>query len=191
MKKLILLIFFIPFLSGAQFTFGVKISGLAFHPQKELNEKNYRWKLDKKGHFVAFVGISFTSAYYFNDYIGIKTAHTLMPFDCAGKFSLVNHIGIDIHDRVIGWKNDEHRFSASFGPLWYFRRGWTELEDYEPETGFMKPCKNPKWERKFVWYGGQIQYDYYFKENQALSVNFFPGHPYIYSFGIGETFRIE
>ncbi len=175
----------------SQLTVGVKISGLAFHPQQKLNEKCYRWKLDTKGHFVGFVGISFTSAYQFNDYLGVKITQTFLPFDCAGKFASVTHLGLNLTDRIVGWKNDDHRISASFGPLLYLRRGWTQIEGYEPDEEFIHTMKNEKWQRKFVWYGAQAQYDYYYKTNQALSFNFFPGYPYIYTFGIGETLRFE
>jgi len=189
--KLLIISIFISFQSVAQFTFGVKISGLALHPQKELNEKNYRWKLDEKGHLVAFLGVTFTAAYQFNNYLGIKFVQTFMPFDCAGKFSSVTHLGMNLTDRIVGLKNDVHRGSVSIGPLLYLRKGWTEIVGYKSDLDFITPSKNKKWEHKFVWYGGQIQYDYYFNTDRALSFNFFPGYPYIYSFGVGETFRIE
>lgn len=175
--------------SYSQFTFVIKISGLAYHPQKEINESHYRWKIDKNGHLVSFIGITLIADYSFNQYIGIKTAHTIMPFDCAGKWAFVSHIGINFHDRVIGWKNNEHRFSGSFGPLWYYRKGWNNINGYIQETDFIKSSKNKQWESKFVWYGAQAQYDYYFNTQQALSVNIFPGYPYIYSFAVGETFN--
>jgi ABC-type long-subunit fatty acid transport system fused permease/ATPase subunit len=176
---------------SAQFTFGIKISGLAYHPQKEINENHYRWNLDKNGHLVSFIGISFIANYSFNQYLGVKTTHTIMPFDCAGKWAFVSHIGINLHDRIIGWKNNVHRFSGSFGPLWYYRKGWIAIDGYKQEPNFIKSSKNNKWEHKFVWYGAQVQYDFYFRTNQAVSVNIFPGYPYIYSFAIGETFVIK
>ncbi len=57
MKKIILIFLLYSLQGNAQLTFGVKISGLAFHPQKELNEACYRWKIDKKGKFVGFVDV--------------------------------------------------------------------------------------------------------------------------------------
>ncbi|MGV6861670.1 MAG: hypothetical protein ACWA41_07845 [Putridiphycobacter sp.] len=173
----------------SQFSFGVKISGLAYHPQKEINESHYRWKLDKGGHLVSFIGISFMGSYQFNPYVGVKVVQTVMPFDCAGKWAFITHVGVNFYDRIVGWKNDIHRGSGSFGPLFYYRKGWGEIEGYSPDLTFVKPSKNKKWETKFVWYGAQLQYDYFFRPNQAHSINIFPGYPYIYSFAIGETFR--
>ena len=106
---------------------------MAFHPQKELKESCYRWKIDKKGKFVGFVGVTLTSAYLFNDFVGIKLAQTFMPFDCAGQFASVTHIGVNLTDRIVGWKNEVHRGSISVGPLMYFRKGWQQLDSYEPD----------------------------------------------------------
>jgi hypothetical protein len=114
-----------------------------------------------------------------------------MPFDCAGKFSSVTHLGLNITDRIFGSKNETHNASMSFGPLLYLRKGWLQLEGYESDESFIKTTKNKKWQHKFVWYCGQIQYDYYFKSNQALSFNFFPGYPYIYSFAVGKTLKFD
>jgi hypothetical protein len=175
----------------SQITFGIKISGLAYHPQKKLNESCYKWKLDKKGKFVSYIGVSLMAGYNFNEYVGMKVVQVFMPFDCAGKFSSLSHVGINLTDRIVGWKNEKHRGSASIGPMFYLRKGWLKMKDYEPEKGFMKASESKKWERKFSWYGGQVQYDYYFKENQAHSLNLFPGHPFLYTFGVGETFRID
>jgi len=181
----------VSFYSIAQFSVGIKLSGLAFHPQKELNETIYKWKLDKKGKFVSFIAVSFMIDYRFNNYLGVKTTHTIMPYDCAGKLAFVSHIGINFQDRIVGWENEVHRFSSSFGPLLYYRKGWLTIKGYEREETFIKATKNEKWEYKFVWYGAQFQYDYFFKSKQAISINLFPGYPYIYSFAVGNKFVIE
>jgi hypothetical protein len=196
MKKWLVLLFLISVTyvraqEISYFTLGVKISGLALHPQKKLNESVYRWKLDKKGHFVGFVGVSLTSSYHFNPYLGVKLTQTTMPFDCAGKFASVTLLGLNVTDRVFGFTNEKHNASMSIGPLLYLRKGWLQLKGYEPDESFIKSSENKKWQHKFVWYGGQAQYDYYFKPNQAVSVNFFPGYPYIYSFAVGQTVKFD
>ena len=180
---LITLLFFSR-LGDAQFTIGVKIGGLAFHQQK-VNPNYYSWSIDKKGHWVGYLGVSLTAGYQFNSYLGIKVIQTLMPYDCAGKFSGITHVGIEFYDRIAGLKNEKHCLSATFGPLFYYRKNWKDVPNYYVDEGFMKSSKSKSWERKFVWYGGQVQYDYYFRENQAISTNFLPGFPYIYTFMSG------
>ena len=172
------------FISYSQLTIGVKIGGLALH-HKKVSPNYYKWSIDKKGRFVGYAGATITVGYQFNQYLGVKFAQTIMPYDCGGKFSGITHIGIDFFDRIVGFKNETHRFSASFGPLFYYRKNWHKIPDYYAEEGFLKTGKNKDWERKFVWHGGQIQYDYYLNERVSISTNFLPGFPYIYTFNTG------
>lgn len=173
----------------SQFTVGIKIGGLAFHQQK-IAPNYYKLSLDKKGHWVGYLGLSFTAGYSFNPYVGIKLIQSILPYDCAGRFSAITHIGIDLDDRIIGLKDEKHNLSVSIGPLFYYRKNWKTVPNYYEDEGFMKLSKNEKWERKFVFYGGQIQYDFYFNNRQAVSTNFLPGYPYIYTFMTGIEQRL-
>ncbi len=185
MKTGILLGFFLFAVhSNAQFTVGIKIGGLAFHQQK-VSPNYYKLKLDKNGHFVAYLGLSLTAGYQFNPYLGVKIIQTLMPYDCAGRFSGITHIGIDFKDRIVGFKNPTHQLSATFGPIFYYRKNWQTVDNYYITEGFVKQNLTGNWERKWIWFGGQIQYDYYVHPNRAISTNFLPGYPYIYTFMTG------
>ncbi len=185
MKRLVSLFAILAVIStSAQFTVGIKIGGLAFHQQK-VSPNYYRLSMDKKGHWVGYLGCSLTAGYQFNPYIGIKVIQTLMPFDCAGKFSGITHFGIDFQDRIVGIQNTRHNLSATVGPLFYYRKNWKDVPNYYVDEGFVKTNQKGEWERKFIWYGGQIQYDYYFNEQTAISTNFLPGYPYIYTFMTG------
>jgi len=191
MKSLIFgCLFFLHLSVQAQFTFGIKIGGLAFH-QQPVEPNYYRWSIDKKGRWVGYLGLSFTAGYRFNPYVGIKVIQTILPYDCAGKFSGITHIGLDFHDDLVGLKNERHQFSASFGPLFYYRKNWKEVLNYYVDEGFVKSRLGSKWERKLVWYGGQINYDWYYNEREAVSTNFLPGYPYIYTFMTGWKAGLE
>ncbi|PLX06126.1 MAG: hypothetical protein C0596_16715 [Marinilabiliales bacterium] len=169
----------------SQISFGVSISGLGYHPTPDANSHVYKWKIDKKGKFIGFTGLTFAVSYRYNDYIGIKFVQTLVFHDCAGRFAGVSHIGIDFHDDIICWDWTKSHFSASFGPLWYYRRNWCKNPEYVNNPEFMKLTKSRIWENKFVWYGGQIEYAYKFNTTDAATINLFPGHPYLYSFSLG------
>jgi len=173
-----------------QFTIGVKIGGIAFH-QQPVSPNYYKWSIDKNGRFVGFAGFSITAGYHFNPFIGVKVIQTILSYDCAGKFSGITHIGVDFHDDIIGIKNERHQLSASFGPLFYYRKNWKSVPHYYVDEGFMNPSKNDQWERKFVWYAGQIQYDFYWNPREAISTNFLPGFPYIYTFITGYQISIN
>lgn len=172
-----------------QFTVGVKIGGLAFHQQK-VSPNYYSWSIDKKGHWVGYLGFSVTAGYQFNEFVGVKLIQTVLPYDCAGKFSGITHVGIELQDRIIGLDMDRHNFSTSIGPLFYYRKNWRDVPNYYEDEGFMKTGKNKAWERKFIWYGGQIQYDWFWNDRSAVSTNFLPGYPYIYTFMTGVQTRL-
>jgi len=183
------ILFFFQLSLFCQFTVGVKIGGLAFH-QKKVSPNYYSWSIDKKGHWVGYLGVSFSLGYQFNPYLGVKVIQSLLPYDCAGRFSGITHFGIDLHDRIVGFKNEQHRLSASVGPLFYYRKNWKTVPNYYTDEGFVKSKENKAWEHKFIWYGGQIQYDFFYNERTAISTNFLPGFPYIYTFNTGVSYRL-
>ncbi len=191
LKTLILTLIIFSFSYGQGITVGIKIGGIGYHPKTDGNEQYYRYKLNKKGNINWFKSVTFCLAYNFNEWVGIKAVQTILVRDCADKFAGVSHIGINVTDRIVGWKNEQHRGSFSFGPLFYYRKNWNQIAGYTTDTDFIKLAKNKIWERKLVWYGGQIQYDYYFYTSNAFSVNVLPGYPYIYAISAGYTNRIE
>jgi hypothetical protein len=186
---LFLLLFSIVGQVNAQFSFGIKVGGIAFHPKYKVDGSFYKWKINKIGNIAAFSSITFTAGYQVNDYMGIKVAQVIMFSDCAGKFAGISHLGVNLYDRIVGWHPEDHRISMSVGPLFYYRKNWHEIGAYVPTPGFMNNSKDYKWETKLVWYGGQIQYDYFVNDQNAISVNFLPGYPYIYALSAGWEYR--
>lgn len=172
----------------SQLSIGVALSGLGYHPTPDQNSHLYKWKLDKKGKAVAFTGLSIVATYRINDYFGIKVMQTLVFHDCVGKFAGLTHIGVDFHDDIIGWDGLKNQFSASFGPLWYYRKNWSQNPTYVNDPSFMRLSKSGIWENKFVWHGGLVEYAHYFDDNYAATINLFPGHPYMYTFGLGSKY---
>ena len=188
---LLIILFFVSKNTNAQFQIGIKISGIAYHPQYTNNAEVYKWKIDKKGHFVGFASITITASYNFNQYIGIKAFQSFIGYDCGGKFSGISHIGLNVTDDFIGIKNNFHHLSASMGPFWYYRKGWNKIDAYNRDPDFINQSKrNKDWEYLFVWHGGQIQYDYFYQKNQAFSANILPGYPYIYTAAFGSSVRM-
>lgn len=169
----------------AQFAIGFSLSGIGYHPKQKKNASFYKWKLDKNGRFVAYLSATFFASYRFNNYVGVKFQQSLVIHDCAGKFAGVSHIGLDLHDDIIGWKNLIHEFSASIGPFWYYRKNWSQIKEYENDPKFIKMSENKVWEKRFVWYGGQAEYAYNTNANTSYTINILPGHPFLHTFGLG------
>ena len=147
--------------------------------------------MDRKGKFTGFASISILASYRFNDYVGVKVMQSLIFYDCAGKFAGISHFGINLYDEIINWKNPKSEFSMSFGPMWYYRKDWMREKEYQNNPNFIRLSKNKRWESKFIWHGGLIQYDFHITNSQSISTTLFPGYPYLYTLGIGETFHFD
>ncbi len=175
----------------SQFSIGFVIGGIGYHPKTDKNSKFYKWKIDKKGKFVGYSSISIITNYRCSQYFGFKVTHTKIFHDCAGKKAGVTHIGINLYDDVIGWNNPSHEFSLSFGPLWYYRKNWTQEPEYQNDPNFIILLKNKLWERKFIWYGGTIEYNYNLLQGYSFSTNILPGYPFLYTavFGVKKTIQ--
>ncbi len=180
---LILLIFSKMLMS--QLSIGISLIGLGYHPTSDQNTHLYKWKLDKKGKTIAFTGVTFVATYRINDFLGVKVMQTLVFYDCAGKFAGLTHIGVDFHDDVFGCDGLKNQFSASFGPLWYYRKNWSKYPTYVNDPSFIRLSKSEIWETKFVWYGAVAEYAHYFDDKNAATISLFPGHPYLYTFSVG------
>jgi len=190
---LIVLLVFFNLKSTAQITIGVNIGGIGYHTKKVKGTENYKWKLNKKGNWAGFASVSVLVSYRINNYIGIKTINTFIFQDCAGRYSGISHIGIDLHDDIIGWKNPTHQFSMTVGPFWYYRKNWTKEAWYKNDPNFLRLHNNNKWESLFIWHGGQIQYQYFINDQESVGINFLPAYPYLYTFGVSRysVFNVE
>jgi len=194
-KRLRILIPFLVFISivlqaSTQVLAGITIGGIGFHPQKSENAGFYRWKMDRHGRFTGLAGITIHVSWRIHPTVGVKILQTFVAHDCAGKFAGITHAGIELHDDIAGIRNPEHEFSASFGPMWYYRRNWTKEKSYRNDSEFIRLSENGKWERKFIWHGGQIQYNYNWNLHDSFVVNFLPGYPYLYTFMAGAGKRV-
>jgi len=181
----LLLVFPGVFPASAQFSLGVTIGGIAVHQGKSENNRYYQWKIDRDGTAVFFAGITLSASYRINDYLGIKLVQSFIGHDSAGKQAGISHIGIELHDDLVGMKCSKHQFSQSIGPFWYYRKGWKSLPDYRNDPEFLKVIGDGSWERLFVWYGGFFNYRLALKNWQDLSFDFLPGYPHIYAISGG------
>lgn len=175
----------------AQWSIGVTIGGIAFHQGKVPNPDIYPWKLDKKGVGVIIAGINISISYRINNYLGVKAVQSLIFHDSGGKFAGISHIGLQLHDDIVGMKWEDHHTSMSIGPFWYYRKNWNTIPGYNHDPGFITLDKEGIWERKFVWYGGFFRYNYSFSENYDFAVDVLPGFPHVYGFSAGINSRIN
>lgn len=164
-----------------RFAIGIKYMGLTAHLKKSPHPELYKWNFDKKGYLVWNHGLVFIAEYFVNPEVSFRISQAVIPYDCAGTFLGGTQVGIG-YGRFISQSPHEIRVTA--GPMWFYRSSWKDLDGYVDE-GLFKLSKNGKWQTKFVWHGGEIEYNYWTSQNRAFSVNWMPGVPELFTVAPG------
>lgn len=174
MKPTISLLLFLTLVSipvKAQWFVGVKIMGVSIHTDNNFNGHLYKTAIGKNKRVAFHFGLALTCEYKFNSWFSAKVDQAAFR-DCAGKFAGMTMFNLR-GTADLGRAGD---LSAGMGPFWYYRRSWFEIDGYADDKYF-RTSGNGKWQTKFVWYGGEIEYNYPINENLDWSTNILPGIP--------------
>ncbi|TXC75599.1 fatty acid desaturase family protein [Luteibaculum oceani] len=165
-------------ISQAQHNFGLKYFGLSMHPKGDPQAHLMPYRLDDRAVLVVnFGGIASFERYVYSNLLSIKLAQGLYT-DSGGLISGHTHIGF----RAKFLERKRHSMILGFGPTFIYRRNWNKKPGYE-STGLFRESGNIQ--HKFVWYGGEIEYNYQVSDQWDMSVNFLPGYPLVMSIGVG------
>jgi len=168
----------IPAIAFAGVNFQFKTLGPTILPNGGEYAHRYPATFDKKGHLVFNPGLLFGGDFLvLENRIGIRLIQGVM-IDCAGVFASVSHIGMRARFFRIG----SHSLWAGCGPLLFIRESWTKFPEYEPDTSFEQ---RGDWENFFLWYGGDIEYNYSVRDNLDFSLSIIPYLPKMLSFAFG------
>jgi hypothetical protein len=182
-RKVIFLFFlFSSCVLHAQFFLGVKFMGLSFHPGKNVNAACFKSGIGKNKRIALNFGLAVTAEYKFNYWFSVKLDQAAFR-DCGGKFAGMTMFNLR-YTQNLGVMGEG---SVGFGPFFFYRKSWKSFEGYVDE-GYFKCSKNEKWQRKFVWYGGELEHDLPLKNGMDLSTNIFPGIPVVYALASGLRF---
>ena len=77
------------------------------------------------------------------------------------------------------------------GPTIIFRRSWYRLEGYKDDVEFFDGGPEDKWQWKFMWYGGDIEYKYRLDETTDLALSIIPGIPAPIVFSFGANLKVN
>lgn len=158
---------------------GVKFVFLTVHPRGNSQAQFIPNKLDDEAHFVPNWGTILSyQKYFYKRRWSLKLAQGMYS-DCAELFAGHTHLGLRIN--VLSGK--KHTLEFGFGPTFVYRQSWSRFEGYTQEVGILKD--NGRWQKAFVWYGGEIDYDYKIRKNLDLSINIIPGPPDFLTFSTG------
>ncbi|MCL2294653.1 MAG: hypothetical protein FWC36_07295 [Spirochaetes bacterium] len=168
-------IFYISNLSAQQYRVGITITGLSIHPRGANNAHLQRFGLDKRGVFVFNPGIAFSFEYFlFRDIFSIKFVQALYV-DCAAQLGGFTHIGM----RHKIFNNEVHSLYGGLGPTFIFRRSWHRLDGYMDELEvFFRGGPEHNWQWRFIWFGGELEYNYSINDEIDLSLMVVPAVPF-------------
>ncbi|MFD2246404.1 hypothetical protein [Pontibacter ruber] len=161
-----------------QNTFTAKFFGLSVHLKESPYPEIFPNRLDDKGilafNYGAIVGYD---RFFKRDVMSIRVEQGLYA-DCSASLAGFTHLGW----RGLILRRNRHSLNGGIGPTLVYRRDWNRLEGYEDDGYFNQ---SGKWQYKFYWYAGELEYNYQLSGQNDLSVNLIPGIPELVSFGVG------
>ena len=187
MKRGVVVILFIMFgLSGySQDNLTAKFFGFSFHPDGDVNADNMPTKVDRNGVMVINLGMYFGYENFFHkDKLSYKVV-TAFYSDCGGLFSGLIHTGF----RGVIYSGDKFSVNGGIGPTFIFRRSWYSKFDNYINSGFYNGNETDFWQYKFLWYGGELEFNYKMSNSLDLSTTFIPGYPKLLGLSIGVRYR--
>lgn len=181
MRRTLLLLSFLFFAlhCPAQWFVGVKLMGVSIHTDGNYNGHLYKTAIGKKKRVAFHFGLALTAEYKLTDWISVKASQAAFR-DCAGKFAGMTMLNL----RGTLDFGDAGDLSAGLGPFWYYRRSWFEIDGYA-DDGYFRLSPDSKWQKKFVWHGGEIEYNYPVSETLDWSTNVLPGIPVVIAVASG------
>ncbi|MGV3540616.1 MAG: hypothetical protein ACO1OQ_12460 [Rufibacter sp.] len=185
----LLLICLLPAASQAQRSrnISLKYFGLSLHPQGDDNAELMPLNPDGKGYFVLNVGGSVSYEQFFvPGKFSVKAIQALYA-DCALRFAGFTHVGL----RAVIFEVGRHSLNGGLGPTVVYRRNWSELDGYNLSTSFFGGDPSDTWQYRMIWYAGEFEYNYRFKERSDFSVSFVPGYPNIMSLSFGVRYWLD
>jgi len=189
MKKVVVVILFVmcAWLGYSQDNFTAKFFGFSFHPDGDVNADNMPTKVDRNGVLVINIGMYFGyENFFYKDKLSYKVV-TAFYSDCGGLFSGLVHVGF----RGVIFQKERFSINGGLGPTFIYRRSWYSKFDDYVNSGFYDGNETDFWQYKFLWYGGELEFNYKLNKSLDLSATFIPGYPKLLALSFGVRYRFQ
>lgn len=165
--------------SFAQDNFGVNFIFMTWHPKGDKMAFLQPNRLDPEAKIVLnWGGVAHYERFIYKKRWSLKVAQAAYS-DCANLFAGHTHLGF----RWNFLNGEKHSLRFGFGPTYVYRQSWYQLDGYEQQNQYLKTRGN--WQTAFVWYGGEVEYDYTLSEKLSINLHIIPGIPDFFTFGFG------
>lgn len=171
--------------SFSQDNIGMNFIFMTWHPKGDAMAFLQPNKLDKDAKLVLnWGGVAHYERFIYRNRISIKLAQGAYS-DCAKLFAGHTHLAF----RLNVLNADKHALRLGFGPTLVYRKSWYQLPGYVQQNRYLKTKGD--WQYAFVWYGGEIEYDYKISKNCNLSFHVIPGFPDFCTIGVGVRYWLH
>jgi hypothetical protein len=166
------------------FAANYKYMGVTYHPGG--GNGDYIMALDSTGYIVIQLGVEGDLDYYLNRYFLVRSSVSLYK-DCAFVWSGFFHVGPRVNLPI----GEKFQARIGIGPTLIWRENWYRHVDWYTGDGFYgKEFESGPIQTAFLWYGGNIEFQYDFNKNWAFVYSVVPGYPQVFtsSFGLRQSF---
>lgn len=158
----------------SQSSLSARLTSLSINPFDTINNDIYKNKITPNGLFTIEPGINFAVELYGNDVTSAKLSQTVR-LDACSKIAASTQLLLRFR-LMKKWKNT---ITAGIGPILFYRRTWTTVDNYENEIFYIQKSQN---QHSVMWLSGEIEYNLYLSKHSDLSISI--NHLSPRSFGI-------
>jgi hypothetical protein len=165
--------------SENRFGFNAKWVGLTFHPDGGENQ-GYPLQLDDGAYFVVQLGLQADADYYLHRWFLLRATTSLYK-DCALVWAGYNHIGFRVNVPI----GERFVFRVGIGPTQVWRQNWLGKVDGYVRDSFFGKGGPGAFQDKFLWYGGDLDFEWKIRDNWSFVYGMIPGWPEVITNNIG------
>jgi hypothetical protein len=155
------------------------LMGLTFHPDGGENE-GYPRQLDDEAYFVIMPGMQADLDYQFHRY-ALARFSTSLYRDCADVWSGFFHLGPRVNLPI----GERFVFRVGIGPTYLWRQNWFGVVAGYRKDSFYGDGKPGDFQTKFLWYGGDLDFEWKLNPKVSLIYANIPGWPEVITSNVG------
>ena len=157
--------------------------GLTYHPDGGEHE-DYPRKLDAAAYWVLLLGTQADFDWYFHKY-GLARGSVALVRDCADVWSGYFHLGPRLN---LPW-GDRFVFRVGIGPTLVWRQQWYGKVAGYTHDSFYGRDTTATFQTKFLWYGGNLDFEWKIRPDLSLIYSNIPGWPEVLTSSFGGRYE--
>ncbi len=162
--------------------------GWTYHPGGGAVKmvKHYPLKLDPKAYFVINPGIEAKYDYQLSKRFFLRGSGAYY-LDCAVVPAFFVHVGVHFQPIRLG----RHSFNFGIGPVLSMREDWHQFEPDYKDYDFYGKRVWRGWQGRFVWYGGEMEYNFQINNRLTFQYSVAPGYPGFIASSVGLRYKFK